>query len=388
MEKTGRSAKERVADTYWPLVIHPYRTLYGPFLGRVMAHSFGCQPPSWFEADVSKLERDNVEAFLSPAYRRRFRNIAKRAFRTKVMEAKRQGIDPRQMARQSASEMYEGLREELSVSNIEELSKGEIKADWPPFAELEKEIHRIDFSRVPKIGQLEAEQNRKAEEIVKDAKGAAEFFPTYSTIDARVRREILVQVGGKEGYASTLANILAEAEVRPLSIAESTSAKKVLIRLCHLEEELEAVPFPQIFRIIGRTIGKFMKLSMTQEGSRIAARLVGKVVMDQFTDQPYSKYPKESFENLAEKGIQLRDSHAEEWLSEMEDRPVLESSLELLPASQREDSYFFIEAHEQGKTPEELRRELGDRKYKSKKRNVQRAMKTLADLKKSGRLQT
>lgn len=73
---------------------------------------------------------------------------------------------------------------------------------------------------------------------------------------------------------------------------------------------------------------------------------------------------------------------------EMEDRSVLDSSLELLPASQRKDSYFFIEAHNQGQTSEELRRELGERKYKSKQRNVQRAVKTLADLKKSGRLQT
>ncbi len=110
--------------------------------------------------------------------------------------------------------------------------------------------------------------------------------------------------------------------------------------------------------------------------------------MDQFTDQPYSKYTKESLENLAEKGIQLPDSHAEEWLSEMEDRSVLESSLELLPASQREDSHFFIEASKRGKTPEELRRELGDKKYKSKERNVQRAVKALVDLKKSGKLQT
>lgn len=392
MEKTRRSAKERVADTYWPLVIHPYRTLYGPFLGRVMAHSFGCQPPSWFEADVSKLERDNVEAFLSPAYRRRVRNDLKREWKTEVNEARREGINARQMARESLSQMYEGLREELSGSNIEELSNGEIKADWPPFAELEKEIGRIDLSHIPTIGQLQIEQNRKAEEIVKDAKGAAEFFPIGSTIDYRVISEILVQVNGKEGYAPTIANILAEAEINPLSIADSIRPGKALIPLFHLEElekELEAVQFPQGFRIIGKATGKSMKLlTAPEQGQKIAARLIGKSLIGQFADQPYSKYRKESLENLAEKGTQLRDSNAEEWLFEMEDSSVLESSLELLPASQREDSYFFIEASKQGKTPEDLRRELGDSKYKSKQRNVQRAVKTLADLKKSGRLQT
>jgi len=388
MEKTGRCTKERVADTYWPLVIHPYRTLYGPFIGRVMAHSFGCQPPSWFEADVSKLERDNVEAFLSPAHRRRIRNSIKREWKTEVNEARREGINARQMAREALSQMYEGLREELSISNIEELSKSEIKADWPPFPELEKEIHSIDFSRIPKIGQLEAEQNRKAEEIVKDAKGAAEVFPIHSTLDARVRKEVLAQLGGIEGYASTIADILAEAEVRPLSIGESISARKALIRLFPVEKELEAAEFPQVFRIIGRTISKFIKLSMTEQGKQIVALLIGKILVGQFADQPYSQNRRESLEKLAEKGVQLADSRAEEWLSKMEDRSVLESSLELLPASQREDSHFFIGADEQGKTPEELRRELGDRKYKSKKRNAQRAVKTLADLKKSGKLQT
>lgn len=392
MGKTSRSAKERVADTYWPLVIYRYKMLYGPFFSRVMAHSFGCQPTSWFRADVSKIEHDNIEAFLSPAYRRRFRNIYKRAFRTEVMEARLEGIDARQMARESLSQMYEGLREELSGSNIEELSNGEIKADWPPFAELEKEIGRIDLSHIPTIGQLQIEQNRKAEEIVKDAKGAAEFFPIGSTIDYRVISEILVQVNGKEGYASTIANILAEAEINPLSIADSIRPGKTLIPLFHLEElekELEAVQFLQGFRIIGKATGKSMKLlTAPEQGQKIAARLIGKSLIDQFADQPYSKYRKESLENLAEKGTQLRDSNAEEWLFEMEDSSVLESSLELLLASQREDSYFFIEASKQGKTPEDLRRELGDSKYKSKQRNVQRAVKTLADLKKSGRLQT
>ncbi len=398
MEKTSRSAKERVADTYWPLVIHPYRTLYGPFLGRVMAQSFGCQPTSWFRADVSKMEHDNIEAFLSPAYRRRFRNIYKRAFRTEVMEARREGIDARQMARESLSQMYEGLREELSGSDIEELSNGEIKANWPPFEELEKEIHRIELNRVPKIGQLQEERNQEAEQVARDAEGAGEFFPIHSTIpgdsgtDARIRKEILGQVGGTEGYALTVADILAEAEINPLSIADSIRPGKALIRLFHLEQlekELEAAEFAQVFRIIGRTIGKSLKLLMAPEqGRQIVARSVGKVIIGQFTDHPYSKWRKKSLENLAEKGAQLSDSHAEEWLSEMEDRSVLESSLELLPASQRKDSYFLINAHKQGKTPEGLRRELGDRKYKSKQRNFQRAVKTLVDLKKSGRLQT
>lgn len=398
MGKTSRSAKERVADTYWPLIIHPYRTLYGSFLGRLMAQSFGCQPTSWFRAEVSKIEHDNIEAFLSPAYRRRFRNTYKRAFRTGVMEARREGIDARQMARESLSQMYEGLREELSGSNIEELSDGEIKADWPPFAELEKEIQKIDLSRILTLAQFEMQANRKAAEIARDAEGAGEFFSIYSTIpgssgaDARIRKEILGQVGGTEGYALTLADILAEAEISPLSITDSIRAGKALIslfRLEHLENELEAVQFAQVFRIIGRTNGKCLKLSMAPEhGKQIAACLVGKMIIDRFTDHPYSKHRRESLEDLIEKGVQVRNSQADEWLSEMEDNSVLESSIELLPASQRKDSQFFIEAHKQGKTPEELRRELGERVYKSKQRNLERAVKTLADLRKSGKLQT
>ncbi len=314
------------------------------------------------------------------------------------MEARREGIDARQMARESLSQIYEGLREELSDSNIEELSNGEIKANWLPFEELEKEIPRIELNRVPRIGQLQEQRNRKAEEIARDAEGAGEFFPIHSTIpgdsgtDARIRKEILGQVGGTEGYALTVADILAECEISPLSITDSIRAGKALIPLFQLEyveKELEDAEFAQVFRIIGRTIGKCLKLLMAPEqGKQITARLVGKVIIDQFTDQPYSKHRRESLEALAEKGVQFRDSQAEEWPSEMEDNSVLENSLELLPASQRKDSHFFIEAHDQGKTQEELRSELGERKYKSKQRNFQRAVKTLADLKKSDRLQT
>lgn len=385
MEKTSRSSKERLADTYWPLLIYNYNTLYGPPLGRIMAHFFGCQPTSWFTADVSKVKHDNIEAFLSPAYRRRVRSSIRREWKTEIKEARREGIDVRQVARETLFYFYEGLRQELSGSNIEELSKGEIKADWPPFAELEKEIDRMDFSHIPKVGQLEAQQNREAEEIVRDAEGVAKFFSIYSVLDARVRNEILVQVGGNEGYASTVANILAEAKVNPLSIAESSSARKALIGLFSLKKELEAVEFPQVFRIIGKTIGKFMKLLMTQEGEKIAALLIGKVLIDQFAEQPYSKYRKESLEELAEKGVKPSDSHAEEWSSQIEERSVLETLLEQLPASQREDCQLFLEAGD-SQSPRQLRDQLGETRYKAKQRNFQRGIKRLQDLMKSGKL--
>ncbi|GEM_PF-4230442 len=210
MEKINRSSKQRVADAYWPLVIHPYRTLYGPFLGRIMAHFFGCQPTAWFRADVSKTEPVNIDAFLSPTFRRRFRNGYKRAFRSEVLEASREGIDARKMARESLSQMYEGLREELSGSNIAQLSDGEIKGYWPRFAKLENEMQKIDVSLIPTLAQFEMQANRKAEEIARDVEGAGEFFPIGLTIpgssgtDARIRKEILGQVGGTEGYITRL----------------------------------------------------------------------------------------------------------------------------------------------------------------------------------------
>lgn len=295
MKKASRSSEERVADTYWPLVIHRYKTLYGPFIARIMAHALGCQPPSCFKADISKLEVHNIQAFFSPTYRRRLRNIEKEEWKSEVKQARREGIDVRQMARETFSHFYEGLREELSGSDIEKLSGGEIKSDWPPFAELEREIHRIDVSQVPKLAQAEAEQNWKAKEIIKDAPGAAEFFPIYSTIpgssgkDARIRKEILFQVGGIEGYASTVADILAQGEINPLSMAESHRAKELLIRLCPLEKELEVAEFPQGFRLIGKAFGRFIKFSMTEQFQEIAKRIIGKMLIDQFVDHPYSK---------------------------------------------------------------------------------------------------
>lgn len=94
---------------------------------------------------------------------------------------------------------------------------------------------------------------------------------------------------------------------------------KALIRLFHLEElerELETMQFPQGFRIIGKAIGKSIKLTVTQEGSRIAALLIGHTLIAQFGGKPFSNVRKESLEDVTEKGWQLSDSCVEEWLPE------------------------------------------------------------------------
>jgi len=82
----------------------------------------------------------------------------------------------------------------------------------------------------------------------------------------------------------------------------------------------------------------------------------------------------------------LRDDKASEEFGNFEERMVLESSLELIPPGQRENAKFFIDPDNKGKSPQELRSELGDKKYEAKQRGVERAVKSLANLRKEGKL--
>jgi len=75
-------------------------------------------------------------------------------------------------------------------------------------------------------------------------------------------------------------------------------------------------------------------------------------------------------------GDGLVDKRAEEKFDEIDDALVLETALEELPASQREDSKLFIEADDEGMTPEQLCAER-KRDFKAAQRNFERALKTL-----------
>lgn len=384
-----RSYDERVADAYWPLIPFFYGQLYGRSIGRIMAYFFGCQPSSLFKAWAAELEPDNREAFLSPTWRRRRRDEVKKGFKGKVIEARLQGLNVRQMGRETLLQMYEGIRRELQGSNIEQLSNGEIQANWPAAAELDLDtvLDGIDLSRIPKFSELEMRQRQEAEEISKATEEVAEVFPMHLTVDGRLRNEILVQVTDSDGYASTVADIVAEVKLNPETIKQSTSAIRTFFKVFPLARELkEAAELPQGFRIIGKMIGRFMVLSRTPQGEELVRKMIGNMLIDQFVEHPYTKYRRESLEEAAEKGLELADSQVEEQSTRVEERAILESSLEQLPASQREDSQFFLEAGDFGKSPRELRDELGEKRYKAKQRNFERGLKGLENLRRSGKL--
>lgn len=84
----------------------------------------------------------------------------------------------------------------------------------------------------------------------------------------------------------------------------------------------------------------------------------------------------------------LSDYKASEQLDKVEERMVLESWLELLPPAQRKAAKFFIDPDNKGRSSEELRCELGERKYETLKRDERRARKTLEYLRESGKLPT
>ncbi len=209
-------------------------------------------------------------------------------------------------------------------------------------------------------------------------------FPLGKTVEPRLVKLIKSEVGD---YGQTVQSLWWEASrdwnlIRRIGIKKNSG----IWALLGVNPDDE----PDMDRLIDIALGFFPGEVNDEKVARVARWVMGRILISHFIESPYSEKQKLALEtpvadNLS-LGQLLPDKETLGELEQLEERSVLDNILELLPASQREACIFFLQAGNLGKTPDEMRRELGDKKYEAKQRNYERALKHLRDLRKSGRL--
>jgi len=371
-----RTPEERLADTIQPLIPYMARRLFGPSSGRLFAYIWGERPTSCMVKDWRGLQDDyqirSLLVFSSPTYRRRFRNEIKMRLRLYYKDN-----NLPQLCRKMMLETWEAIREVIK----------EIEPALPLAADLDRRLEAEDFSRIPKYSQIEAQAEQRAEEIVKNSKEWTKVFPPIEPIVApRFRRELLKEVNGYDGYGWELATTLAEAQIKPSSVAENLTDRQAfsfLSNLSHLStKELKRSEPSQAPHILSEIIVELVKIEIDERKAReFIGHIIGEVLVNRHLDQPYSKVKKVSLDEAIGDDLTLGDTipceRATEQLSHLEDLIFLRQYLpEELPPAEWEASDLFLRADERGTSAKKLCEEE-NKKYETTQRNFERAIKHL-----------
>ncbi len=263
----------------------------------------------------------------------------------------------------------------------------EIEPDLPPAGDLDKRLEAEDFSRIPKYSQIEAQAEEREKEIVKHSKEWAKVFPPVDPIvDPRLRRELLEEVNGYNGYAWEVATTLAEAQIKPPSLADNLTHRQAfssLSALSHLStKELKRVKPSQAPHILSKIFVELLKLLIDErKGREFCGRIIGKVLINRFLDQPYSEKEEVSLDEPVGDDLTLEDTipcdRAAEQLSLLENSIFLRQYLlKHLPSSEWEASDLALRADEREITLEKLCEEE-NKNYKTIQRNSERAIERL-----------
>jgi len=375
-EQNTRTPEERLADTIQPLIPWMYHYLFGPSFGRLFAYIWG-ERPTLRMVEAWRGLQDGFQirslfVFLSPTYRRRFRNEIKIQLR---LHYKQNNLP--QLCRKMMIETWEAIREVI---------KG-IEPDLPPAGDLDKRLEAEDFSRIPKYSQIEAQAEEREEEITKNSKEWAKVFPPVDPIvDPRLRRELLEEVNGYAGYAWEVTTTLAEAQRNPLSVTDNLTDRQafpLLSNLSHLStKELKRSEPSQAPHILSEIFVELVKLLIDEpKGREFIGRIIGKVLINRHLDQPYSKVKKVSLDEAVGDDLTLGDTipcdRTAEQFSLLENSIFLRQYLpEELPPAEWEASALALRAGEREITLEELCEEE-NKNYKTIQRNFERAIKRL-----------
>jgi len=205
-------------------------------------------------------------------------------------------------------------------------------------------------------------------------------FPIGATLEDRVARHIKPEV---DGYPETVRGLWWEAYrdwnvIRGVGIRKNSKIWEVLSLNPDGEPDMEGLINWSLAFALGQVSeDKLIYLSRW---------FMDRILVSQFILHPYSnKHFVSSVRPIGDDLTledTLADDSAQEVLYKIEDRDLLSSTLEELPAAQREACDLFL----QTENTEELRRDLGDKKFKAVERNFQRAQKQLERLRKAGRL--
>lgn len=371
-----RTPEERLADTVQPLIPWMYHYLFGPPFGQLFAYIWGERPTQRMVKVWRGLQDDfqirSLLIFLSPTYRRRVRNNIKIWLKLYFEEN-----DLPRLLRETLHETWEAFREEFRA----------IEPDLPPASDLDKRLQAEDFSRIRKYSQIEAQVEERVKETISNSEEWAKVFPPVDPIvDPRLRRELLEEVNGYDGYAWEIATTLVEVQTNPRSLAGDLTDRQgfsLLSALSHLStKELKKSEPSQAPHILSNIFVELVKLEMDeQKGREFIGRIIGAVLINRHLDQPYSKVKKVSLDEPVGDGLTLGDNipsdRAAEQSSLIENSIFLRQYLpeHLLP-SQWEASDLFLRADEREITPKELCDEEG-KNFETVERNLERGIKRL-----------
>lgn len=369
-DQNTRTPEERLADTVQPLIPYMARRLFGPPSGRLSAYIWGERPTQRMVEAWRGLQDDfqisSLLVFCSPTYRRRFRNEIKMRLRLYY-----KGNNLPRLCRKMMLESWEAIRKVIK----------EIEPDLPPARDLDKRLEAENFSRIPKYSQIEAQAEERGKEIIKNSKEWAKVFPPVDPIvDPRLRRKLLAEVNGYDGYAWEVATTLAEAQTNARSLADNLTDRQVfslLSALSHLSpKELKRIKPSQGPHVLSDIFVELVKLlSDERKGRKFLGYGIGKVLVNRFLDHPYSEKEKIPLDEILQDTISC--DRAAEQLSQLENLIFLRQYLpEHLPPSEWEASGLFLRADEREITPEELCEEE-NKNYKTIQRDFERAIKRL-----------
>jgi len=373
-DQNTRTLEERLGDTIQPLIPYMARRLYGPASGRLFAHIYGERPTPRMVRAWQKLQDicqiRSFLVFLSPTYRRRFRNKIKIQLKLYYEENNL----PR-LCRKTMLESWEALKKVIKES----------EPDLPLAGDLDKELEAVDLSRIPKYSDMEFKAMERAERIGNNEEEVLKLFSASSTVDPRLEARLLAAVG-QDDYACTACNVFAELQLEPLSLAGKLTHRQgfsLLSKITGLPtKELKVMQPAEACEAAVKIITWEFELAIDMERALEFLRgTIGKLMVNQFLDQPYSKVKKVSLDEAVGDDLTLKDTipcdQAAEQLSLIEKLIFLRQYLpQHLPPSEWEASDLFLRADEMEITPEELC-EQENENYKTIQRNFERAIKRL-----------
>lgn len=270
---------------------------------------------------------------------------------------------------------------------------------------LEAAGYTADLTRIRKLRDVEAKIKEDFDVLAHNTTIIDQWLPPEKVLDPKFYSAIMRQMG-REGYAYDVIVLLQEFALyaRALEMQGLTPKSPIFALLGFDKQKLEApetclIEFLERFlAMLGISVGTVPQTEDVQLDCEkigeifrwMICRELPKMILGKnysVRDKREVSLDKSVGQHATLKDV-LPDHRATEEFDRFEKRMVIESSLEQLPAAQREAVSFFLKADDEGKSPEELRYEVGEKKYERLKRNERRARKTLEYLRKSGKLLT
>lgn len=380
-----KTIEDRLVDIILPLIIWAYQKAFGSVFTSAEWHQIAISlvpPPDSLRSNIVNgykaagiYQAYATEAVHSPSRRWKLRRYAQHRFQRMFRN------DP-------------GFRSGLPPT-VDYLLQWRRK--------LEVAGYEADLTRITKLRDTEAQIKGEFDLLSRNTTIIDQWLPPEEVLDPKFYSAIMRQVG-REGYAYDVIVLLEGIALyaRALGMEKLTPKSPIFALLGFDRQKLEA-PETCLIEILEKLLAMLgIKVGTVPQAEDVQLNWerIGKVfrwairreLPKGILGRYYSVRPKreKSLDKPVGQDATLKDvlldHRATEEFDRFEERMVLESSLELIPPGQRQNAKFFIGPDNKGKSPRELRSELGDKEYEAKQRGAERACKSLANLRKEGKL--